>query len=314
MSEFDLDAALTSLVQTGAVDVALLGPGLADELRALGCVDRAAELVLAPGTELLDTGRIRPAFDDDVRQWLSSFEIRPTIGSTNDVLMGLAQSGSIDGRVLSAEIQTAGRGRRGRDWLSPFARNLAISVGVRIERPLSELGTLSLVVGVSLVQALTSFGLRDVAVKWPNDVLMDGRKLCGVLIELVRPTSPAEVIVGFGINMGCRQDVEGAIDQAIADVFDQRPGASRNELFAHVVNGVVAGCRRFGREGFAPFRDAWLAAHAFMDRSVVMVLPNESIPGVIRDISADGALLVDTADGRRTFTAGEVSLRPIDAV
>ena len=168
---------------------------------------------------------------------------------------------------------------------------------------------MSLVVGVSLKNALTSFGLKDVAVKWPNDVLVGTHKLCGVLIELVRAATPADVIVGFGINVGCRSDVEDAIDQSIADVRDQLPQASRNQLFAHVVNHVVQDCRRFGRDGFGSFRADWLEAHAFMGESIVMVLPNESIRGVIRDIGPDGALIVETPAGLQSFTGGEVSLR-----
>ncbi len=305
----DLDGALDVLVRNGTIETTRIPNAIATELEALGCVHGRGEIRLARATELLSSERISAGFNALVRDWLEDLEIRPTIGSTNVELMAAAQDASIDGRVLSAEIQTAGRGRRGRGWLSPFARNLAISIGISIDRPLAELGALSLVVGVALHRALESFGLDGVAVKWPNDVLVGKRKLCGVLIELVRAARPAEVVIGFGINVGCRRDVEGEIDQAIADVHDQLPDASRNALFAHVVNHVVADCRRFAREGFAPFRSTWLDAHAFMGEPIQMVLPNDSVRGVIRDIGNDGALIVDTADGLRTFTAGEVSLR-----
>lgn len=305
----DLDGALDALVRIGTIETTRLPGAIVAELEALGCVHERGTMKLAPSTELLSSERIGAGFDSLVTDWLDDFEIRPTIGSTNVELMAAAQRSSIDGCILTAEIQTAGRGRRGRGWLSPFARNLAISIGIAIDRDVAELGALSLVVGVSLHRALESFGLTDVAVKWPNDVLVGKRKLCGVLIELVRATRPADVVIGFGINVGCRQDVEGEIDQSIADVHDQLPEASRNELFAHVVNHVIADCGRFGRDGFAPFRSAWLEAHAFMGEPIQMVLPNESVRGVIRDIGNEGGLVVETPSGVRTFTAGEVSLR-----
>lgn len=285
-----------------------------DQLVALG-VRVGAHGQLEPDVELLSASAIRSALTPQTATWLRELDVRAHIGSTNTTLLDRSARDGVAGRVLTAEVQTAGRGRRGREWLSPFGRNLAVSIGADIDRPAAELGALSLVVGVAVRGALLEYGLSDLELKWPNDVLMEGRKLAGILIELAQPTRPAQVVIGIGVNVGCRAAIAGRVDQAIADVAEQVQRPSRNRLLAGIVNHVVAACRRFDAQGFAPFRPLWERAHRYRGKSVTVTLPAarspvDTVSGTALGVGGDGALLVETRHGVRRFIAGEVSLRP----
>lgn len=270
---------------------------------------------LQDDVDLLSLQGVRDALGAEAAAWLSDLDVRAHIASTNTTLLERASRERIAGCVLTAEVQTGGRGRRGRQWLSPFGRNLAVSLGFATGRPLAEIGALSLVVGVALRRALVEAGLSGVELKWPNDVLLDGRKLAGILIELVRATSPVEVVVGIGVNVGCAGTVGARIDQPVADVAEQLERPSRTELLAGIVNHVVAGCREFDRRGFSAFRNEWEAAHRHQGRPVVVTLPaaggvaGQTVAGTALGIARDGSLKVETVDGLREFNGGEVSVR-----
>lgn len=284
-----------------------------DQLQALG-VHVRGRAVLDDDVDLLSATTIREALTPATVDWLRELAVHAHIGSTNSALLGRADTDGVVGRVLTAEVQTAGRGRRGRAWLSPFGRNLAVSIGVAVDRPPAELGALSLVVGLAVRDALLEYGLREVDLKWPNDVLMHGAKLAGILIELAQPNRPAEVVIGIGVNVGCRQAIAGQVEQAVADVTEQVERPSRNRLLAALVNHIVAACGRFAAEGFAPFRAIWDAAHHYHDRAVTLTLPGaggpgDAISGTVLGVASNGALRLANAGGIREYIAGEVSLR-----
>ena len=297
-----------------------LGPVGVAELEALGSLGVRfgdGRAWLDADVELLSEPVVRGALAPETAAWLRTLELRPHIGSTNTTLLNRASQGRIDGAVLAAEVQTSGRGRRGRVWLSPFGRNLAVSMGVGIERPVAELGALSLVIGVAVRRALVQHGLAGIDLKWPNDVLLDGRKVAGILIELVRAVRPVEVVIGIGVNVGCADTVAGRVDQAIADVAEQVDRPSRNELLGRLLDHVAAACRGFDQAGFAPFRDEWDAAHRYRGRRVEVTVADgtrnvaQSAPcmGTVQDIGLDGSLRIATAAGVREFTGGEVTMR-----
>ena len=275
---------------------------------------------LDPDIELLSAAAVRDGLAPPTRAWLRELQVRAHIDSTNTSLLAQAERGWIAGHVLAAEVQTAGRGRRGRNWLSPFGRNLAVSVGIAVVRPVAEIGALSLVVGVAVRRALAEHGLSGVALKWPNDILLDGRKLAGILIELVRAAAPVEVVVGIGVNVGCAARVAERVDQSIADVAEQIDAPRRNALLARILDHVVAACRGFDAGGFEQFRDEWDDAHFHRGAQVVVIpadvdaadagrKPAASVAGRVLDVGADGALRIETADGVRAFTGGEVTMR-----
>ena len=288
-------------------------------LAALGVRVGGRRARLEPDVELLSATSIRGGLAPPALAWLRDLEVRAHIDSTNTSLLAQAAQGGIAGRVLAAEVQTAGRGRRGRSWLSPFGRNLAVSVGVAVARPAAEIGALSLVAGVAVRRALMEHGLTGVALKWPNDILLDGRKLAGILIELVRAVAPVEVVVGIGVNVGGAARVAERIDQSVADVAEQVDPPRRNALLARILDHIVATCRGFDAAGFEPFRDEWNDAHFYRGASVVVApavggpeAPRKraaSVAGKVLDVGSGGALRIETAAGVRAFTGGEVTMR-----
>lgn len=297
-----------------------LGADEMEALEAMGLQVRGSRACLDEDIELLSVANVRDGLAPATSVWLRDLDVRAHIASTNTSLLARATRGSIAGCVLAAEVQTAGRGRRGRTWLSPFGRNLAVSIGVEIERPVAEIGALSLVVGVAVRRVLVEVGLSGVALKWPNDVLLDGRKVAGILIELVRAVAPVEVVIGIGVNVGCAARIADRIDQSIADVAEQIDRPSRNELLSRMLDQVVAACRRFDKAGFEPFRREWNEMHHYRNARVVVTPtdPGEGnakrtpapFTGNVLDVELDGALQIETAAGVRKFTGGEVTMRP----
>lgn len=295
------------LARHGRAAVAHLPP---DEIRRLA----ASGLDVANGwaqvgddVELLRTDAVRSSLAPQAAAWLARLEIRAHLPSTNTVLFDRALSASVDGHVLTVEVQTAGRGRRGRNWHSPFARNLAVSLGVALPRRVEGF---SLVVGLAVRAALADIGLRDVQLKWPNDVLLEGRKLGGILLES-RDTSPRAAVVGIGVNVGGAARVAQRVDQPVADITERIRRPSRNRLLAAVINRLVEAKGRFATAGFAPFVAEWERAHRHQHRTVTLLLPGSAAPvtGTALGVDRNGALRLATAQGERRFVAGEVSLR-----
>lgn len=305
----DLERIFEELATKRSASIDPADSSLRDELAALGVSIESGRAILDDSVELLDALAIRERLDDRATAWVSELCVVPHIGSTNTELVERCARGGVDGSVLMAEVQTAGRGRRGRGWVSPFGRNLALSLGVQIDRPVSELGALSLAVGVAVADALATFGMSGVELKWPNDVLFGRRKLCGILIELPRATQPADVVIGIGINVGGLSTVKSHVDQDVADVTEQVPDASRNVLAALVINAVLDFCRQFEYLGFDPIKPAYDALHRFQGEAVRVVTGSETIAGTVIGVTAEGALRLETASGTREFSGGEVSLR-----
>ena len=320
-----LGLVLDELASSRATGLSGLDVDELDALAELGVRVGGDRARLEPDIELLSAASIRAGLAPATLAWLRDLEVRAHIASTNTSLLERATEGEIAGQVLTAEVQTAGRGRRGRNWLSPFGRNLAVSIGVAVARPVAEIGALSLVVGVAVRRALVEHGLTGVDLKWPNDVLLDGRKLAGILIELVRAVAPVEVVIGIGVNVGCAARVAERIDQSIADVAEQIDGPTRNALLARILDHVVAACQGFDSGGFERFRDEWNDAH-FYRGTQVAVKPADtggsehvsrsaaSFAGRVLDVGTDGALRIETADGVRAFTGGEVTMRAVRSI
>jgi BirA family transcriptional regulator, biotin operon repressor / biotin---[acetyl-CoA-carboxylase] ligase len=262
--------------------------------------------------ELLDAGTIWDGLESETRKSLTGVDAFLEIDSTNSWLRQRALEGAPSGSVCVAEMQNAGRGRRSRRWISPFAAGLSLSLLWRTGIGAAELGGLSLATGVAIVHGLGAFGIGTAGLKWPNDVLVDGAKLAGILIDVVgESTGPCAVIVGVGINVAMPQGAAAEIDQDWVDLctLTGREQFSRNRLAAVVLDRLVAAIVAFEQSGLQPFLEDWRRHDLVRDRQVSLQLPNEVIRGRARGIDAGGALLVDTATGRRRFASGEVSLR-----
>jgi BirA family biotin operon repressor/biotin-[acetyl-CoA-carboxylase] ligase len=196
--------------------------------------------------------------------------------------------------------------------VSPFAANLYLSLLWRSATGATGLGGLSIVAGIAVVRSLASFGINSAGLKWPNDILVDGAKLAGILIDVTgESTGPCAVIIGIGINVSMPEAAATGIDQRWTDLcsLTGRQQFSRNRLAASVLGNLLAAIEEFEHCGMEPFMDEWRRLDLVNGKQVDMRLPNEVIPGLARGIDAGGALLVDTASGRRRFASGEVSLR-----
>jgi BirA family biotin operon repressor/biotin-[acetyl-CoA-carboxylase] ligase len=264
---------------------------------------------LARPIERLDVARLREAVGATTRGRLRDLRIVSVIDSTNAALRAEAAH-LASGSLLLAEAQTAGRGRRGRTWASPFAAGFLGSLFWRFERGLADLGGLSLAVGITLAEAWRAHGL-DVRVKWPNDLWIDGSKLAGLLIEAGGEFhGPSHVVVGLGLNIALPAGLQSALDQPVTDLAAHLPmPMSRNMAVAICIDALFAALDEFSRAGFAPFVPRWAAVDALADRPVTVHEATTTWVGIARGIDDRGRLQVDT-DGRlRCVDAGEVSIR-----
>jgi len=284
-------------------------------LRELGVtceIVRGKGYRLPAAVELLDDAAILAGADADTRALLTAIDVLLEVDSTNNRLREQALQGAPAGSVCVAEMQYAGRGRRGRTWVSPFAANLYLSLLWRSAAGAASLGGLSLVAGIAVLRSLRDLGVDSAGLKWPNDILADSAKLAGILIDVVGESSgPCAVIIGVGINVAMPQPAATRIDQTWTDLqtLTGRADVSRNRLAARLLDHVLPAVAEFEAEGLQPFLEEWRRHDMVDGRDVDLRLPNEVIRGTARGIDAGGALLVDTDAGRRRFASGEVSVR-----
>lgn len=257
----------------------------------------------------LDADAIRLALGPRASRF--TLEIVDETGSTNTDLLAAAASGAPSGLVRAAEVQTGGRGRRGRQWVNPLGGALTFSLLWRSDRGAAALSGLSLVVGMAGAKAVRALGAADVGVKWPNDLLIAGRKLGGILIELQGDAlGPSAVVIGIGLNVRLPSPVLDTVGQPAIDLASRVEHVERNVLLATLLDHLAADLDRFEAEGFAPMAGEFRACHVLEGRPVRVGLPDGTlVDGRVEGVDADGALLVDTARGVRRFHGGEVSVR-----
>lgn len=234
----------------------------------------------------------------------------PVIDSTNQYLldrMDTLQSGD----ACVAEYQQAGRGRRGRQWFSPFGSNLYLSMYWRLEQgPAAAMG-LSLVIGIVLAEALQEQGAPDIRVKWPNDIYLDDRKLAGILVELTGKTGDAaQIVIGAGINLAMRAPAADVINQGWINLQEAGVSVDRNALSALIVNKMRTALVEFEQEGLAPFIERWARLDNFINRPVKLLIGDREIFGIARGIDQQGGLILEQDGVRKSWVGGEISLRP----
>ena len=275
----------------------------------LGLVVEGGAVRVAGDVELLDESAIRTALSPAVAAWLRDLKVFLAVDSTNTRMVAKAQSASVDGCVWLAELQTAGRGRRGRRWLTPFARNIALTLGFAANQSPSQLGGLSLAVGLAAANLLQREGVSNAAVKWPNDIYIGDAKVGGVLIEVVTRAAACDCIIGIGLNLDLPESARAGIDQKVTDLKAQGITPNRNLFAAALISRVADAANRFKREGFAPMRPAYDALHLCHGKPVHVVQGNQTHTGQALGVTATGALRVRTGSQVTEFTGGEVSLR-----
>jgi BirA family biotin operon repressor/biotin-[acetyl-CoA-carboxylase] ligase len=257
--------------------------------------------------ELLDLSSIEDAISPAARAYVGPIELLFEVDSTNRRL--LTQAGAApQATVCLAEMQTAGKGRRGRVWVSPLGANIYFSLLWHFSEGPAKLGGLSLGVAVAVLRALRRFGVAGVQVKWPNDLLWEQKKIAGILLEVTGESNgPCQVVVGIGINIGMPS--ECGIDQPWADLLDMVPNASRNRVAGTLIEEVVGIMRQFEQSGFEAVREEWLRCDAFAGKPVTLYLPNGAVSGIARGVDTGGHLLLETQGGIQRYASGEVSLR-----
>jgi len=257
---------------------------------------------LAEPLNLLANSRI------DFDEW--PIEILDTIDSTNAEALRrvMGQRGHAP-FVLLAEHQTSGRGRRGRAWVSPYAKNLYLTAAVTIHGGIKQLEGLSLVVGLAVVSALKKLSLVDAGLKWPNDILLFGRKLSGILIELSGdPADSCTAIIGIGLNVNMRN--ADNIDQPWISLYEAlgRP-VDRNQLASNVLHELSDCLKLHQSHGFAALRDSWEANHLWQGREVILSAGANQIEGKVLGVGLDGSLRLNVNGYEKSFNGGELSLR-----
>ena len=237
-----------------------------------------------------------------------NLDVRDTCDSTNSVLMASGPGQPLSLQALAVEHQTAGRGRRGRQWQSWPGGSLLFSV--RWERGHGAVvpSGLSLAAGVAVAETLEDFGCAELKLKWPNDLLINGAKAGGILVEISHSRAGQAVVIGVGLNL--RLPSQGLPDHPVADLFcrmSERP--SRNLLLARLLQALAAMLREFDAQGFAVFCDRWNARNAHAGCEVVLMGEGVSQSGYCVGADADGALLLAGPAGVQRVLSGDASLR-----
>lgn len=264
---------------------------------------------LSQPLERLDLERLRATVPHDLR-----LDVIALLDSTNRELMDADPAQ--DPQALLAEYQSAGRGRRGREWRSPFGANLYLSIAWTYPLWPPQLPALSLAVGVVCARALHAAGVDGLRLKWPNDLWVQERKLGGILIEQRgESTGQCRVVVGVGINVAMQKAQAADIDQPWITVDEAlalagHAPASRNLLASELLHGLHECLARYTVKGFEPYREEWLALDAMRGREVQVPGDNQ-LRGMARGIDQHGAFVIETRQGPRAVYAGDVSLRPV---
>lgn len=242
-----------------------------------------------------------------------AIRVADAVESTNVELMRACRANAAHKSVLAVEWQSGGRGRRGRAWLAAPGSALLFSLLWRFGRPLAALSGLSLVVGLAVVRVLRRQGVTEAGLKWPNDLIWRGGKLGGLLIDLEGDMqSPANAVIGVGLNMRLPATVKAAIDQPAAALDDALAETDRNTLLAAILRELGDCLARFEQDGFAAFRHEWESVHLHQDAAVrILRGEGEQLSGIARGVDANGALRLETPAGIEVLHAGEVRLRPV---
>lgn len=262
---------------------------------------------LADKVDLLAYSDVCQSFD---KKQQDKVHIAGVIDSTNDFIKAsLATCES--GYVCLAEAQTAGKGRRGRQWISPFGKSIYCSMAWHFSEGYQSLGGLSLAVGCIVNQTLTQLGVTGCKLKWPNDVYFDDKKLAGILIEVEGQVGEdVSAVVGIGINYDLPNNVED-IDQAYTSVRDigSTQLISRSLLAHQLIVNLWKGLETFSSEGLSAFYQSWSEQDLYKDKNINLLVGNKTIAGTCKGIDHSGAILLQVGDQIKPFFGGEISVR-----
>lgn len=256
---------------------------------------------LSSPLELLDPELLRDCV------WPS--HIHHSLDSTNAEALRMVGQGVAAPFVVLAERQTAGRGRRGRNWVSPFAENIYYSLVLPVTGGMRQLEGLSLVVGLAVLNALREVGVSGGGLKWPNDVLVGNKKIAGILLELVGdPADVCHVVLGIGINVNMRSS--SAVDQAWTSAYLEagRP-MGRNALVMALNESLMRYLKIHEVSGFSALKAEWELNHLWQEREVTLIAGLHEVVGKVLGVDQQGALRMNINGVEKIFNGGELSLR-----
>lgn len=257
---------------------------------------------LANPISLIDSARLIQSIDNRCFYF-------DEIPSTNGFMLSHT-SELKSGDVCVAEYQSAGRGRRGRTWVSPYGHHLYFSQFWSFPQGMAQAMGLSLVVACSLVEVLKSFGVDNIGVKWPNDIYLNYKKLAGILIEMSgQADSECQLIIGIGVNMAMSEDQGKGIDQPWSDLSSLTDMPNKTDLVIALHKQLKRDIQLFEREGLAAFKTRWQQADLFHGKEIRLLMGENHVDGICRGIDEQGAVLLETADGIQAYIGGEISLR-----
>ena len=268
---------------------------------------------LKSSLDLLDVDKIRASIPEQIASLIPVIERHDILESTNSKLLNSA-SENVHASICLAEYQSAGRGRHGRQWLAPFGSGLCLSFGWQFQTVIKQSQLISLLPAVACIRILHRIGIKNAGAKWPNDVICNGQKLAGILIEI--PTNKSDfqtVIIGLGLNVYNRLGVSEQIQQpwtTIDQQLDKLP--SRNELAAMLITelfNLIQMVEAAENEGLAEIRDEWRRYDQLINTPVSLINGNQKIKGISRGINDDGSLRVEVNGEMKQYVSGEISLR-----
>jgi BirA family biotin operon repressor/biotin-[acetyl-CoA-carboxylase] ligase len=265
---------------------------------------------LSQPLELLHEQRILEALPAHQRALLRQLQLLLSVDSTSNHLLKQLPLGIDSGSICCSEHQTAGRGRRGRSWISPFGGSIYLSLYWRFDCGMTEVGGLSLAAG-AVVAAVLSRYIHGVALKWPNDVIVADGKIAGILVDVQGSAEgPVDVIIGLGVNLRLPQSASRHIDQPWTEMQQHLAvSVPRNRLAADLIGELLQAMRLFQEQQLAPFAAHWRRYDAFHGRQVELHHASGKICGIHKGIADDGSLLLEVDGSMEQFHSGEVSLR-----
>ncbi len=257
--------------------------------------------------ELLDAEKITRSLEFDTDQMQICFEV----DSTNSELKRQIDQGRTLPFVVIAEKQTDGKGRRGRQWEGGVAQNIMLSFGWQFESGTGAIEGLSLAVGVAVARVLKQLGVQNIGLKWPNDILINGQKICGILLEMIANSDVCQVIIGIGLNIKMVPQDMTKVDQPWTDLRTILGAPlSRNHIVTLLTSELTQVCQVFDQGlGMSTLLDEWMQYDVLTGSEVSIQTGNKQEFGVVKGISETGALIVDDGTAIRHLYGGEVSVR-----
>ncbi|MEM7027682.1 MAG: biotin--[acetyl-CoA-carboxylase] ligase [Pseudomonadota bacterium] len=266
---------------------------------------------LSQSIELLNATTITQALTKNASNLCAGITVHDAIDSTNSYLFEQSKNTLKPGTVVMAEFQTKGKGRRGHQWLSPFASGINFSLFWRLEEAQINTGVLSLIVGVAVIRCLKQIGIKGAGLKWPNDIVIDDCKLGGVLIELHGEVNgPVNIVIGVGLNFQLPESGLELDEYTVTDIFShQSKVIKRNDIASKLISSIFDVLHEMKLQKHITLMNEWRKYDAYKGRTASLLMEDRTITGKLNGVNDDGYLLMNIQGKEKSFASGELSVR-----